>query len=388
MDENSSREFKNTSSSLPPNVSVTSEENKTASESFGNSSESKANLSEKEIQVSEGKEEIFRKLTKASEKTVDHSLTVRETAKIFEDSGVPRTERSIINWCNQNSQGECRLDCYYDNSEHKYYITPQSINKVIHEEKSKSRNDFEFLNNLSESRQDFSEAFGNEVDSIPKLSESHGKSSETISIASETLPKDERTESERQQGRLEYEEKNKIISDMEAELNKMREEKIRAESSTGYKDELLTFFKNQISNDRDDYNNRMKFMQDQIIKLQEQSTKYADQVIDSQRRIGSLESHLRQLEAPKSEQKKERKEAEEAEYRDPNRVNHAPQTESFNEPKKPEEPEAQQTNYQPKVEEPLENQNNYQQNHERVSIHPSSSGEQNHFSPEDSYPRQ
>ena len=160
MDENSSREFKNTSSSLPPNVSVTSEENKTASESFGNSSESKANLSETETQVSESKEEIFRKLTKASEKTVDHSLTVRETAKIFEDSGVPRTERSIINWCNQNSQGECRLDCYYDNSEHKYYITPQSINKVIHEEKSKSRNDFEFLNNLSESRQDFSEAFG------------------------------------------------------------------------------------------------------------------------------------------------------------------------------------------------------------------------------------
>jgi len=388
MDENSSHELNNASSPLPAS-STPQEQIKMVSESFGNVSERNKNVSEPTHNFSESENQPFRKRTKASEKTDIHTLTVRETAKIFEDSGVLRTERSIINWCNQNSQGECRLDCFYDDVEHKYFITPQSIHKVIKEEKEKARDDTAYLRELSENRQEFSESFGKTADNFPNPSEKNKHISETIPKASERLPNEEKTNDDSvENSHEESEANNKRIIEMELELNKLREEKIRAESSTGYKDELLTFFKNQIANDREDYNSRMQFMQEQIIKLQEHGNKYVDQAIESQRRIGSLESQLRQLEAPKSEPKYEKSEPSEFKYRDADIDRQAPQSPSSHESAKPEEPVAPRTDYEHKVEEPLENQNNYEQNHERVSIHSSSSGEQNHFSPEDEYPRQ
>jgi hypothetical protein len=79
--------------------------------------------------------EGFRNVSKASERKENHTLTVREAARLFESAGVARTERSIINWCQPNRQGICRLDCYFDPNERKYYLTPQSVETVIAEEK-------------------------------------------------------------------------------------------------------------------------------------------------------------------------------------------------------------------------------------------------------------
>lgn len=66
-------------------------------------------------------------------------MTVREAARAFEDAGVARTERSIINWCQPNRQGVSRLDCYFEENDHKYYITPESVERAIHEELAKAR---------------------------------------------------------------------------------------------------------------------------------------------------------------------------------------------------------------------------------------------------------
>jgi len=57
---------------------------------------------------------------------------------MFEVAGVARTERSIINWCQLNSQGVARLDAYFDPNERRYYITPQSVELAIAEEKAKA----------------------------------------------------------------------------------------------------------------------------------------------------------------------------------------------------------------------------------------------------------
>jgi hypothetical protein len=57
---------------------------------------------------------------------------------MFEDAGVARTERSITNWCQLNAQGIARLDAYYDPNERKYFITPQSVELAIAEEKAKA----------------------------------------------------------------------------------------------------------------------------------------------------------------------------------------------------------------------------------------------------------
>ena len=82
--------------------------------------------------------ESFRSVPKPSERKENHTLTVREAAKLFEAAGVARTERSIVNWCQPNRQGICRLDCYFDPNERRYYITPESIEMAIAEEKARA----------------------------------------------------------------------------------------------------------------------------------------------------------------------------------------------------------------------------------------------------------
>lgn len=76
----------------------------------------------------------FGKVPQHAERKENHSLTVREVARMFEAAGVARTERSIINWCQPNRQGIARLDSYFDPNERNYYITPQSVEAVIQEE--------------------------------------------------------------------------------------------------------------------------------------------------------------------------------------------------------------------------------------------------------------
>ena len=78
--------------------------------------------------------EEFGKVPNLAERKENHTLTVRETARMFETAGVARTERSIINWCQPNRQGITRLDSYYDPNERKYYITPLSVETAIQEE--------------------------------------------------------------------------------------------------------------------------------------------------------------------------------------------------------------------------------------------------------------
>ena len=81
--------------------------------------------------------ETFRTIRKGAEKTEHHTLTVRESTRLFEQAGVPRTERSIVNWCQQNPQGFARLDAFYDMNERRYFITPQSVDLAIKEEQAK-----------------------------------------------------------------------------------------------------------------------------------------------------------------------------------------------------------------------------------------------------------
>jgi hypothetical protein len=82
--------------------------------------------------------EGFGTIPHTAERTAQHTLTVREVARHFEQAGVPRTERSIINWCQSNRQGIARLDAYFDTNERKYFITPHSVTAAIREEQAKS----------------------------------------------------------------------------------------------------------------------------------------------------------------------------------------------------------------------------------------------------------
>ena len=75
--------------------------------------------------------EPFRTVRNNTERTENHTLTVREVARLFEQAGVPRTKRSIINWCRLNRHGVARLDSFFDENEGRYYITRQSVNRAV-----------------------------------------------------------------------------------------------------------------------------------------------------------------------------------------------------------------------------------------------------------------
>jgi len=101
--------------------------------------------------------EEFGKVPHGAEQKEKHTLTVRETARMFETAGVARTERSIINWCQPNRQGITRLDSYYDPNERKYYLTPQSVETAIQEEIQRAMKSTDILD---------SEAFGSSVANV------------------------------------------------------------------------------------------------------------------------------------------------------------------------------------------------------------------------------
>ncbi len=102
--------------------------------------------------------EGFGTLPNLSEKTPEHTLTVREVAKMFEKSGVARTERSILSWCWPNKQGIAKLNCYFDPAERKWYITPSSMDMAIKEEQNRLKNKAQMP--ASEAQQKSSEGLG------------------------------------------------------------------------------------------------------------------------------------------------------------------------------------------------------------------------------------
>jgi hypothetical protein len=65
----------------------------------------------------------------------EHTLTIRDATRLFYEAGVPRTERAITKWCSPNAHGLTRLDCCYNETDRKFYITSMSINQAIRNER-------------------------------------------------------------------------------------------------------------------------------------------------------------------------------------------------------------------------------------------------------------
>src|SRR5262245_39136092 len=173
----------------------------------------------------------FGNMRQSAERTENHTITVREAARMFEAAGVARIERSIINWCHPNRQGVARLDSYFDENERRYYITPQSIDRAIAEEKAKAE------------RRD---------EPLPQAAEPSVKSSP----ASELQPRTDSPNSDPTSDR---------IKQLEKEVTDLR---------------ILEAGK--------DY---------WIKQLREERDGFMKQLVEGSRRIGELESELRQLTA-------------------------------------------------------------------------------------------
>jgi hypothetical protein len=145
---------------------------------------------------------------------------------------VARTERSITDWCQPNRTGVARLDAYFDPNERKYFISPQSVELAIAEEKAKAAK-------------------------INEPTEQFGKNG---SEAFRTIPHDTET-------------RNKTEPGSEADTDRLKE----------LERENMDL---KITNRGKDY---------LIEKLQDERKDFFEQVISANRKVGELENRLLQL---------------------------------------------------------------------------------------------
>lgn len=115
------------------------------------------------------------------ERTPEHTIVVREATKIFEEVGIPITEHTVTNWCKPNKRGNVRLDCYYDEGDRKYFITPQSIDEAIVQELQGKGGISPAPLPLSEPGSKVSESVGSVQKDEPSSSEEVQKQPEDIS---------------------------------------------------------------------------------------------------------------------------------------------------------------------------------------------------------------
>jgi len=96
-------------------------------------------VAEEPQQPSAGEQRPIAEFPQQKKKTDAHSITIRSAVRIFEDAKTPRSPRTIVNYCNPNTESVSRLDCWQDPKDRAYYITLESIEEVIAEEKAKGR---------------------------------------------------------------------------------------------------------------------------------------------------------------------------------------------------------------------------------------------------------
>jgi hypothetical protein len=180
----------------------------------------------------------FRTVPKPSERTADHTLTVREVAKMFEAAGVSRTERSIVKWCLPNKHDVARLDAVFDANERKWFITQESVERAIAEEQARA---------------------ARHHDPVPNA-------------ADESVPNDSEQTPKRQQ---------RPDSDDE-DRTELRGKLRDLEITNRVKDAYIEQLKGNLQS------------------ADEERRGYIQQLIDKSHQIGSLETQLRQLAAPRN----------------------------------------------------------------------------------------
>ena len=75
------------------------------------------------------------------------TLTVREAQKVFKENGVTISERSVVRYCRKSADGTSLLDCIFDESERRHYITQESVENAVDEVMARKQ---KCLNNFSQ----------------------------------------------------------------------------------------------------------------------------------------------------------------------------------------------------------------------------------------------
>lgn len=167
-------------------------------------------------------------------------LTTKDAVKMFEAAGLPRNQRSIERYCNDE-----KLDCFFESDEARYYITPGSVERLVAQLKEiRSRHD----------------AIP-DVGPAPTMSDT-GRQAPTPAAQPAESP------------------------DVLAKIKELEDKLFHLEVDKRAKEQVVTMLRDQIKEDRNEYHKQINAITTQLVSQSHQ--------------IGTLETKLMQIEAPKA----------------------------------------------------------------------------------------
>ena len=184
------------------------------------------------------------RLTMSDTRTEAHTLTSREVLKLFEQSGLLRSQRSIERYCKDE-----KLDCFFDPDEERYYVTQASADRLIGQ-----------LKEIQERHQQVT------VSDVPPVAAP--TSGPTPTPSPTEIPTPTPTAGMSEEERLRYEAKIKELEDRVFNLRVDKEAK----------DQVVTMLRDQLKDDRETF---------------------VKELVTHTRKVGELETQLKQLEAPR-----------------------------------------------------------------------------------------
>ena len=211
-------------------------------------------------------------------RTEAHTLTTREVMKMFEAAGIPRAQRSIERYCQQGD-----LDCLPDAIERRQYITQASVDTLIGQ-----------LKELAARHQKAG---------ADQMSPTAGDDMERRAATTATSESMKHSTPEKQAEKHAIGEYEERMKEMEARIKELENEKMNLEIDKRVREQMVGMMREQMT---------------------EQTKIFSTELMQTSRRVGQLETEMRQLMAPSRDRRPTRDdvpdmddEAIEAEYRDP-----------------------------------------------------------------------
>jgi ATP-dependent Lon protease len=210
-------------------------------------------------------------------RTDAHTLTTREVMKIFEEAGIPRAQRSIERYCQQGD-----LDCLPDAIERRQYITRASVDTLIGQ-----------LKELAARHQ---------KTNAEQMSPTAGDDTERRAATTDTSESVKHSTPEKPGEKQAIGEYEARMKEMEARMKELENQNFNLEIDKRARDQIVGMLREQMS---------------------QQTKDFSDHLTRTSRRVGQLETEMRQLMAPSRDRRPTRDdlpdmddEVIEAEYRD------------------------------------------------------------------------
>ena len=218
--------------------------------------------------------------TMSATRTEAHTLTTREVMKIFEEAGIPRAQRSIERYCQQGD-----LDCLPDAIERRQYITRESVDTLIGQ-----------LKELAARHQKASE------EQMQPTSDDDMERRGATRADGESMKHGTPEKQGEKHVIGEYEQR---IAELEARNKELENEKFNLEIDKRARDQIVGMLREQMTH---------------------QTQVFSTEISQQSRRVGQLETEMRQLMAPRRDSRPTADDGQEdddgaidAEYRDTNK---------------------------------------------------------------------